>query len=198
MKPILASCCLVLAPVSAAQDMTVCVEQDADDLSLWSVTATYNTPLDPGVEIGTVWADAYFQIEGDGSDILFVPGSDNPAYSAGLGPVSLTDGVNGSPAEFIGSQAGPTPFGPGTADPSNPLSVVQFTYSGDVDVLNLWLVGLNTVLFLDGSTFGDIQFYTDPFRATQTFEVVIKPIPAPASAVLIGVAGFAAARRRRA
>ncbi len=184
----------VAASVSA-QDLVVCVD-DLDGDGRWIVTAQFNGTIPAGnTGIGTIWSDTSFVIGGDGSNISFVPGSDNPAYTSGLfgGPV-LVEGAN---ASFVGLMAA-SPIG--SPDPSNPLSVVDFEYFGDPRDLTVSLTGQNTALFVGNPNepFGTIRTYLDVFNnpGQFTFDVVIK-IPAPASAALLGLGGLAAARRRR-
>ncbi len=179
----------------AAQDLIVCVD-DLDGDGRWVVTAEYTGSL-PGAAtaIGTVWSDAGFVINGDGSDITIDASSANAGYTSALfGPPVIN---NGSSASFVAVMPG-APIG--NPDSSNPLSVVEFDYFGVPQALTFDLAGQNTALFTGdpANPFGTILSYlnADGSDGDLTFRVDIK-IPAPASAALLGLGGLAAVRRRR-
>ncbi|MEL6497302.1 MAG: hypothetical protein AAF937_06230 [Planctomycetota bacterium] len=185
-----------VATSAAAQDMTVNVIERAGG-GTWDVTATFNTT--PPTAIVQLWADAEFQITAAaGLTVDIDEASVNGSYTTTLGDFVITDDGTNS-VGFVGNA---NAFF-GTPDASNPLSVLTFsTSSGSTAdtpaVSDFVLVGQNSAIF-ELDPFGDIQLYQDATGAAGplSFEVNIVPIPAPASAALLGLGGLAAARRRR-
>ncbi len=185
------------ASTATAQDMiiTVCEVTPGN----WDITAEFfgSLPVDT-TALGTVLSDASFRVSGD-SAINFGDGW-NPSFVSSLfGPPTITNDGTTS-VDWLGfSPAAPI----GNPDNSNPLFIDNFTYtwSGDNDSLDLELVGQNSALFTGNPAepFGTILQYQDAQGnpGVLSFDVVIKPIPAPASAALLGLGGLAAARRRR-
>ncbi|MEO1583564.1 MAG: hypothetical protein AAFR96_03200 [Planctomycetota bacterium] len=183
------------ASTVAAQDLLVCVEEVS--VGRWAVSAEYTGAI-PGAAtgIGAIWADTNFTINGDGSEITIDAASANAGYTSAIfGVPAIT---NGSTAQFVGLQPG---GGLGAPDASNPLSVVEFDYAGDRAALDFQLTSQNTALFTGDplEPFGTIGTYlnVDGTAGELSFAVEVKPIPAPASAALLGLGGLAAARRRR-
>ncbi|MEM9661885.1 MAG: hypothetical protein AAF937_06210 [Planctomycetota bacterium] len=164
--------------------MLVTVEDFNGDDS-WSITAEFlSTPPSPILQL---WADTHFQLNGDGSPITIT--DYHPSYDTTLGPAVIEN--NGTDrVEFTGNANGFF----GTPDPSNPLFVASFDYAGDLNVLDLELIGQNPALF-DFPPFGDVRLYTGPLGQTElTFQIVV--VPAPATLILAALA-TAVSRRRR-
>ena len=172
-----------VASNATAQDMIICVEEVS--AGSWEITAEFVS--NPPATIDQLWADTSFDLNGSAITI----NSYNPSYDTTLGNAVITG--NGSDSvNFTGNS---NAFF-GTPDPSNPLAVLSFTASS---VDSLVLTGQNSALFDDGSAFGLVELYQSALGepGTRTWAVEIKPIPAPASAALLGLGGLAAARRRR-
>lgn len=183
------------ASAANAQDLVVCVEEVS--VGNWEVSAEFFGQI-PGdaTNIVTIWSDTSFRVSGDDA-ITFGEGW-NPGYSSAVfgDPAIANDGTN--TVEWVGLQPG---GGLGSPDASNPLFVDDFTYSGDRAALSVELFGQNAALFGGdpAQPFGTPGVYLDALNnpGPFTFRVDIKPIPAPASAALLGLGGLAAARRRR-
>jgi hypothetical protein len=179
-----------LASTAAAQaDLVVCVEEVS--AGNWTVFGQYNGPI-LGTGISQIWSDTSVRITGNGNIDI---GAFNNSYNSFFGPPVIT-GDNSTNVTFVGTAPGPL-LG-GVFDASNPLNVFSFTYGGAAANLALTLVGQNTAFFAQ-APFGNPVNYqnADGTPGQLTFAVVIKPIPAPASAALLGLGGLAAARRRR-
>ncbi|MEO1717901.1 MAG: hypothetical protein AAFR76_12400, partial [Planctomycetota bacterium] len=143
-----ASAVLLVGSASAEPDMLITVDNVAGDDC--TVSAEFLSPY-PGNVVVQVWAYASFDLAGDGSAITIT--SYNPSYdNTAFGPASVT---NGPTASFVG-QAGPL-FA--TPDLSNPLSVLDFTYAGRAESLELSLAGLNAIV--DAFSFGSLVLYQD-------------------------------------
>ena len=195
-----------VASTAAAQDLTINVVERVGG-GTWDVTAVLNNPDQLSTNpIVQVWADAEFQVTAaSGITIDIVDSSEYAAYTTTLGPFVITDDGTNS-VGFVGNAN--SFFG--TPDASNPLSVLTFTTSSGSTpdtpaVADFQLVGQNSALF-DQPPFGEVILYqdalvnlTDPLTGEPyaPFNINIVPIPAPASAALLGLGGLAAARRRR-
>ncbi|MEL6798036.1 MAG: PEP-CTERM sorting domain-containing protein [Planctomycetota bacterium] len=195
-----------VASTAAAQDLTINVVERLGG-GTWDVTAVLNNPTQLSMnDIVQVWADAEFQVTAaPGLTIDIDEGSVNPAYTTTLGPFVVTDDGTNS-VGFVGNAN--SFFG--TPDASNPLSVLTFTTSAGSTpdtpaVADFQLVGQNSALF-DLAPFGEVILYQDALgnlidpltnEPYAPFNINIVPIPAPASAALLGLGGLAAVRRRR-
>ncbi|MEL6795403.1 MAG: hypothetical protein AAFO89_01120 [Planctomycetota bacterium] len=178
-----AACVGALAGSASAQpDMLITVDNTGGDQ--WQISAEFLSPFPGNVEV-QVWAYAGFDLAGDGSAITIT--SYNPSYDTAFGPASVT---NGPTASFVG-QTLPL-FA--TPDLSNPLSVLDFTYAGSAESLELSLVGLNAIV--DGLSFGSLILYQDSLGNPGTLTWDVRYIPAPATLALAPI-GLVATRRRR-
>lgn len=185
-----------VASNATAQDLVISVVQQAN-LSDWEISAEFFGSLPAGTTaIGAIWSDASFRVSGDGA-VNFGTGW-NPGFQSALfGPPAISnDGTN--TVTWVGVQAA-SPLG--TPDASNPLFVDDFSYAGSAANLSLELFGQNSALFTGNPAepFGTILLYRNAQNqpGPLTFRVDIVPVPAPASAALLGLGGLAAARRRR-
>ncbi|MEO0630214.1 MAG: hypothetical protein AAFY46_05745 [Planctomycetota bacterium] len=138
----------------------------------------------PAVQI---WADAGFELTGDGSAITIT--GYNPSYDTVLGPALVT---NGPTAGFVGNAN--SFFG--VPDGSNPLFVADFTYEGSVASLGFDMVGQNSYID-DLPPGGSVRLYQDAAGnpGDLTWDVII--IPAPATLALAPMVLVAARRRRK-
>lgn len=116
--------------------------------------------------------------------------------------INLTDYVSPDFAAFIGVQQGST-F---TVDPNNPApdDLLGYVLYGPqtlgTDILDDMGAGFGAIGFTGFLPAGEYTFWnqqTGPDLTSFTMEFVIRPIPAPASAVLLGAGGLLVARRRR-
>ncbi|MEO0630370.1 MAG: hypothetical protein AAFY46_06545 [Planctomycetota bacterium] len=179
--------CAALAAVAvgagatdAQPDMLITVDNVSGDA--WEISAEYlTTPPQPIIQL---WADASFELTGDGAAIMFT--NYNPAYDTSLGNATVVDGPI---ASFVGNSN--TFFG--TPDDSNPLFVARFTYAGDAAALTLDLVGGNAAIFSQ-PPLGNVQLYQDPLGNPGPLTWDVQYIPAPAT---LAPFALAAARRRR-
>lgn len=172
-----------VASSATAQDMIVCVEEVS--AGSWEITAELVTSPSANALV-QVWADASFVIDGSAITI----NNYNASYDTSLGNAVITGNGTDS-VSFVGNAN--TFFG--TTDASNPLAVASFSAAS---VSGFSLVGQNSALFVS-PPFGEVLLYQTALNepGSLTFAVEIKPIPAPASAALLGLGGLAAARRRR-
>ncbi len=182
---------IALAGSAAAQDTVFSVEFDITTNTGVIRAEFFGDFVLGATSLTMVWADACFQIAGDGiAPITFI--DYNPAYDTSLGDAVVT---NGTTASFVGNSN--SFFG--TPDPSNPPWVADFSYSGSPSELEFSLFGTNSIL-LDGpnAPFGIVVLYfgtgLDFTPYTWISEVVIVPTPAT-----LAVASYAliATRRRR-
>ncbi len=116
--------------------------------------------------------------------------------------INLTDYQSPDFAAFLGIQQGST-F---TVDPNNPdpgplLGYVLYgPLSVGTDLLPAMGSAFGAIGFTGFLPEGEYVFWnqqTGPDLTTFTMEFVIRPIPAPASAALLGLGGLLASRRRR-
>ncbi|MEM9662713.1 MAG: hypothetical protein AAF937_10440 [Planctomycetota bacterium] len=116
--------------------------------------------------------------------------------------INLADYQSPDFAAFLGVQQGST-F---TVDPDNPTpdDLLGFVLYGPpavgTDVLPAIGSAFGAIGFSGFVPAGDYVFWnqqTGPDLTSFTFDFVIRPIPAPASAALFGVGGLLASRRRR-
>lgn len=162
--------------------MLITIDNIADDQ--WSMSAAFSG-FQP-VPVVQLWADASFELTGDGSPITIT--DYNPSYDTTLGAAQVSSGPT---ASFVGNAN--SFFG--VPDNSNPLWVADFSYNGTVPSLSFDMVGQNS--YLDNRPpFGDVILYQDAQGnpGSLTWDVVI--IPAPATLVVAPLA-LAATRRLR-
>ncbi|MEO1535136.1 MAG: hypothetical protein AAFS11_06200 [Planctomycetota bacterium] len=149
----------------------------------WEISAEFLPVFAPIIQL---WADASFELTGDGSPITIT--SYNPSYDTTLGDAIVT---NGPTASFLGNA---NDFF-GTTDPSNPLFVATFEYAGAFDDLTLTLVGQNSgELALPPSGF---FLYQDRFGNPGSRTWDVQYIPAPATLALAPLASMALVASRR-
>ncbi|MEL7482986.1 MAG: hypothetical protein AAFN41_01410 [Planctomycetota bacterium] len=177
---------LVAGSAAAQPDMLITVDNVSGDA--WTISAEL-VAFTPPTPIVQLWADASFEITGDGSTITFT--DYNPAYDTTLGPAQI---INGPTASFVGNSN--SFFG--TPDPSNPLFVANFEYAGTLQALDLQLVGQNTYVGASAGGFdGDLRFYSnvkDITGSLLTWEVQYIPAPGALAVMPVLLAGL---RRRR-
>ncbi|MEL6497550.1 MAG: hypothetical protein AAF937_05905 [Planctomycetota bacterium] len=173
---------LAAGTASAQPDMLITVNNVSGDS--WTVSAELlTTPT--FLPLIQLWADASFSLTGDGSFITIT--DYNASYDTTLGNALVT---NGPVASFIGNSN--SFFG--VPDSSNPLFVLDFTYAGRLDALELALVGQNSAVFKSFS--GDVLLYQDASGNAGQLTWDVRYIPAPATLALAPL-GLAAVRRRR-
>jgi hypothetical protein len=179
----------VASSAAAQADLVVCVEEVS--AGNWTVSAQYFGPI-LGTAISQIWSDTSVRLTGNGNIDI---GAFNNSYNSFFGPPVIT-GDNTGNVTFVG--AAPGPLLGGVFDPSNPMFVFNFTYGGTAGALTFNLIGQNTAFFAQ-PPFGNPVNYQNAngTPGALSFAVVIKPIPAPATAALLGLGGLAAARRRR-
>ncbi|MEL6497300.1 MAG: hypothetical protein AAF937_06220 [Planctomycetota bacterium] len=178
----------IAAGTAATQpDLLVSLSPLGGSLDEWRISAELlTTPTNPIIQI---WADASFRIVGDGSPIEIT--SYNSSYDSTLGNAIITDNGSASPM-FVGNAN--SFFG--TPDSSNPLEVLQFTYTGFTGALCIELVGQNSAIF-DMPPFGDVQLYQDAGGNPGPLSLEVFCIPSPGTTPAIALAALTAVHRRR-
>ncbi len=116
--------------------------------------------------------------------------------------INLTDYVSPDFAAFLGVQAGATfTVDPDLPDPGPLLGYVLYgPMTLGTDILDDMGAGFGAIGFTGALPEGQYTFWnqqTGPDLTSYTMEFVIRVIPAPASAALLGAGGLLAARRRR-
>ncbi|MEL6796869.1 MAG: hypothetical protein AAFO89_08600 [Planctomycetota bacterium] len=174
---------MTVGQASAQPDMLITVDNvKADEWTISAELLTTPTFL-PLVQL---WADASFSLTGDGS---FITINDyNPSYDTTLGNAAVT---NGPVASFVGN----TNSFFGVPDSSNPLLILDFTYAGDFDSLELQLIGQNSALFESFS--GDLLLYQDAQGNPGNLTWDVQYIPAPGTIAIASLALAATHRRRK-
>lgn len=152
----------------------------------WTASAVLNAPTGT---IRAVISDLAFTMGGSGLSGF----SYNSAFdSTFFGAASVT--ASATQVNFSGANTLPPLNNPGGPDSSNPLAL--FTVNGNVTsfAVNGQMTGAYT-----GVPFDNVFFYqtAQGTPGTVPFSVNIIPVPAPASAALLGLGGLAAIRRRR-
>ncbi|MEO1717902.1 MAG: hypothetical protein AAFR76_12405 [Planctomycetota bacterium] len=170
---------------SAQPDMLITVDNvSAAD---WTISAEILSP--PSFQaIVQVWADTSFELTGDGSAITII--SYNPSYDTTLGNAFVS---NGPTATFIGNAN--SFFG--IPDSSNPLFVLDFTYAGGFEELELQLVGQNSALFDNFGGSIDAYQFADGSPGNLTWDVQYIPAPATLALALAPITLIASRRRRK-
>ncbi|MEO1716107.1 MAG: hypothetical protein AAFR76_03250 [Planctomycetota bacterium] len=171
---------LVAGSAAAQPDMLITVDNVAGDE--WTISAESFVFID----IIQLWADASFELIGDGSPITIT--SYNPSYDTLLGDAVVT---NGPTASFLG--VANNQFG--IADPSNPLYVLDFEYAGAFDDVTLTLVGQNSGEFRAGG-FSFLELYQDANGNPGSLTWDIRYVPTPATLALAPMVLVKARRRR--
>ncbi len=175
----------VAASASAQTEMVVCVQEGP--LGSWTVTAELSNPT------GTLRAavsDLAFTMNGTGIANF----SYNSAFdSTFFGPAAVT--TSATQVTFSGTNTLPPLNNPGGPDSSNPLSIASF----DAASVGSFVINGQFSGAYVGVPFDNVFFYQNAngTAGTVPFRVDIKPVPAPASAALLGLGGLAAIRRRR-
>ena len=116
--------------------------------------------------------------------------------------INLTNYDSPDFAAFLGIQSGSEV----TVDPDNPAPndllgfVLYGPFEVGTDILDDMGSAFGVIGFTGALPAGEYSFWnqqTGPDVTSYTFEFVIRPIPAPASAALLGAGGLLAMRRRR-
>ena len=174
----------VATSASAQTELNICIEEVS--LGSWNITAELKNPT--GTVLAAV-ADLGFSMSGSNISNF----SYNSAFDSDFfGPASVT--ATASQVDFLGGNTLPPLNNAAGPDSSNPLAIGSFN-ADSVD--SFALVGQVTGAYT-GVPFPIILTYQDANGGAgdTPVNIEIKPIPAPASAALLGLGGLAAARRR--
>lgn len=153
----------------------------------WTASAVLNAPTGT---IRAVISDLAFTMNGAGiANFSYNSAFDSTFFGAATVTASATQ-VN-----FSGTNTLPPLNNPGGPDSSNPLSIATFNASS---VSSFTVNGQMTGAYV-AAPFDNVFFYQNAngTAGTVPFSVNIVPVPAPASAALLGLGGLAAIRRRR-
>lgn len=175
----------VATSATAQTELNLCVEETS--LGSWQITAELLNPT--GTIVATI-ADLRFNMTGTNISNF----SYNAAFDSDFfGPAVVN--ASSTSVDFEGYNTLPPLNNANGPDSSNPLFIGQFNAE---TVTDFSFVGQNNGAY-SGSPFPIILTYqTAAGTAGDTpYTIEIKPIPAPASAALLGLGGLAAARRRR-
>ena len=175
----------VATSATAQTELNLCIQEGP--LGSWTMTAELENPT------GTILAvisDLGFVMTG--SD--FANFSYNSAFDSDFfGPATVN--VSAGQVDFLGGNTIPPLNNAAGTDDSNPLAIAtfdattvdSFAFVGQVGGAYTGVPFPVTFVYQDANgNLGDTAY-----------RVEIKPIPAPASAALLGLGGLAAARRRR-
>ena len=159
----------------------------------WVLQAEFLGELPSSVTaIGAIWSDVNFSLRGD-APITITDWSDG-FFSPIFGEPNII-GNGSTEVSFVGVQVA---FPLGTPDPSNPLDVIEFTYTGSILALKGELTGQNSALFTGdpAEPFGTILLYQDVRGDQGPLSAAFAQIPAPATLALAPLTLVAARRRR--
>ena len=173
----------VAGSVSAQTELVLCLN--------WAGNGRYDLTaelLNPTGTIRTIISDLSFTIGGYG----FANFTYNPAFdSTFFGPATVS--VTSTEINFSGTNTLPPLNNPGGPDSSNPLYIASFdSMYFDSFTINGQFSGAYV-----GTPFDNVFFYQNANGSPGSVPFSVCIIPAPASATLMGLAGFAAMRRRR-
>lgn len=175
----------VATSAAAQTELNICVEETS--VGTWTVNAEL---LNPTGNIVATIADLGFTMTGTNISNF----SYNAAFDSDFfGPANVN--ASATSVSFVGYNTLPPLNNANGPDSSNPLFIAQF----DADSVDSFVLDGQVNGAYSGTPFPIILTYqTAAGTAGDTpYTIEIKPIPAPASAALLGLGGLAAARRRR-
>ncbi len=143
--------------------------------------------------ITTVWSDASFTLTGDAP--ITITGW-NPGFNSALFGQPQITGNGTTEVTFSGVM----PANPiGTPDSSNPLRVIDFSYSGSLFIFRGELVGQNSAIFSGdpANPFGTPVLYQDALGNPGALKAEFANVPAPGAMALAPLALVVARRRRK-